>query len=96
MDETQINAYNQLLLRGKYLAFECACTWIETMGMGHKISISKFVETLTAHFDAAFPEAYHDAGEAYMAGHALVAEVTFDTSLKLAGVRAAKEVMGIK
>lgn len=93
---TKEDSYNQLVLRGKYLAFECAATWVETMGMGHQISISKFVEILNAHIDATFPEAYQDAGDAYIAGNPLVAQVTFDASLKICGVRAAKEMMGLE
>jgi hypothetical protein len=84
-----------LVLYGRNVAFEAAAAAIELLGQQDKVDPSEFCAVLDNHVVRVMDEAVSDAGMAWDGGFHVVAQVTFDASMRLAGVRAAKEVLGL-
>jgi len=90
-----LDSMSVLIRHGKYVAFEAAARSVELLQCQSTIDLAEFCMVLDQAVEVALQEAFADAQQAWSAGHSLVAEVTFNATMQLAGVRAAKQILGI-
>ncbi len=87
-----MDARNELVRRGRSIAFETAATAVEAFELD-RIKIKDFLNTLNACIDAEMESAIEDAGHAWRQGYQLLGQFTFETSMRAAGIRAAATVI---
>jgi len=88
-------ALAELGRRGGAMAFEAAALYVEALQAQPLVAPEAFAEVLARHIDQEFDRALGDAAEAWQDGLEVVAFVTFEASMRLAGIRAAKEYLGL-
>ncbi len=87
------DAYLEMLRRARNIAFDIATLWAETLGQEDALASEEFLCSLNEEVMGTLDEALGDAEKAWNEGQEVVAGITFETSMQLAGIKAAKSVM---